>query len=115
MEKLPLATTASSHSLGSYATGTSHPSPVPWGQPSPFPAERVQPLRSDAFRRYVGLSGFNQTRDAELILVLNWLSLMFVAYLPYHGIYLWHKLRLCFSLSTNKSITLVSGAGTVAL
>lgn len=106
---------APSHSLGSYAMGTSHLSPVLWGQPSPFPAEQVQLLRSDTFRRYVGLSGFNQTRHAEPILVLKRLPLMFVAYLPYHGIYLWHKLRLCFALNTNKSVTLVSGAVAVAL
>ena len=41
-----------------------------------------------------GLSGFNQIRHEELILVLKWLPLMFVAYLPYREIHLRHKRRL---------------------
>lgn len=44
-------------------------------------------------RRLLTLSGFDQTNHAELILVLKWLPLMFLAYLPYHEADLWHKHR----------------------
>lgn len=50
-----------------------------------------------------GLTGFSQTRHVELILVLKWLPLMFVAHLPYHEIHLWHKQRLRLFIKHQRS------------